>query len=115
MSQKIIQVKTTVASVEEAENLAKTLVENKLAACVQYFPIKSICRWKGNLEKSDEYVLIIKTSITRRELIVKTIQKIHSYEIPAIVVLEKDFVTEEYSSWVESETSAESNSNLKED
>lgn len=115
MSQKIIQIKTSVASVEEAESLANTLVEKRLAACVQYFPIKSIYRWKGNIEKSDEYVLIIKTSSSRKELIVKTLQKIHSYELPEIVVLEKDFVTEEYSFWVEFETSADSNSNLKED
>ncbi|MCK4973199.1 MAG: divalent-cation tolerance protein CutA [Candidatus Heimdallarchaeota archaeon] len=108
MSQKIIQIKTSVSSFEEAENLAQKLVENKLAACVQYFPIKSIYRWKGNIEKSEEHVLLIKTSSSRRDLIVKTIQKIHSYELPEIVMLEKDFVTEEYSFWVEFETSVDS-------
>ena len=111
MSQKIIQIKTSVSTLEEAENLAQKLVENKLAACVQYFPINSIYRWKGNIEKSEEYVLIIKTSSSRRDIIVKTLQKIHTYELPEIVVLEKDFVTEEYGFWVEFETSVDSNLN----
>lgn len=113
MSQKIIQIKTSVSSIEEAESIAQKLVENKLAACVQFFPIKSIYRWKGKIEKSEEYVLIIKTSSSRRDLIVKTLQRLHSYELPEIVVLEKDFVTEEYSFWVEFETSVDSD--LKED
>ncbi len=113
MSQKIIQMKTSVSSIEEAEDIAQKLVENRLAACVQYFPVKSIYRWKDNIEKSEEYVLIIKTSSSRRDLIVKTLQQIHSYELPEIVVLEKDFVTEEYSFWVEFETSVDSN--LKEE
>ena len=113
MSQKIIQIKTSVSSIEEAESIAQKLVKNKLAACVQFFPIKSIYRWKGKIEKSDEYVLLIKTSSSRRDLIVKTLQRLHSYELPEIVVLEKDFVTEEYSFWVEFETSVDSN--LKED
>ncbi len=107
MSQKIIQIKTSVSSIEEAEKLAKILVENQLAACVQYFPIRSIYRWKGTIEKSEEYVLIIKTSSIRRQIIVETLQKEHSYELPEIVVLEKDFVTEEYSFWVEQETALE--------
>jgi periplasmic divalent cation tolerance protein len=108
MSSGIIQVKTSVSSLEEAEKLAEMLIEKKLAACVQYFPIKSIYRWKDNIEKSEEYVLIIKTSSSRRALLVKTLQKEHSYELPEIVVLEKDFVTEEYSFWVEVQTSVDS-------
>ncbi len=107
MNQKIIQIKTAVSTLEEAESLAQMLIENKLAACVQYFPIKSIYRWKGNIEKSGEYVLIIKTSSSRRELIVETLRRLHSYELPEIVVLEKDFVTEEYSFWVEQETAVD--------
>jgi len=108
MSQKIIQIKTAVSTLEEAENLAQKLVENKLAACVQFFPIKSIYRWKGNIEKSEEYVLTIKTSSSRKNIIVETLQKLHSYELPEIVVFEKDFFTEEYSFWVEFETSVDS-------
>ena len=108
MSSGIIQVKTSVSSLEEAEKLAEMLIEKKLAACVQYFPIKSIYRWKDNIEKSEEYVLIIKTSSSRRTLLVKILQKEHSYELPEIVVLEKDFVTEEYSFWVEVQTSEDS-------
>ncbi len=111
MSQKIIQIRTSVSSLEEAENLAQKLVENRLAACVQYFPIKSIYRWKDNIEKSEEHALIIKTSSSRRDIIVETLQKIHTYELPEIAVLEKDFVTEEYSFWIEFETSVDSNLN----
>ena len=107
MSQKIIQLKTTVSNLEEAEKLAELIVNKKLAASVQYFPIRSIYRWKGNIEKSEEYVLLIKTTNLRKNLIVETLKKIHSYELPEISVIEKDFVTEEYSFWVEQETSDE--------
>ncbi len=105
MSSGIIQVKTSVSSLEEAEKLAEMLVENKLAACVQFFPITSICRWKDNIEKLEEYVLIIKTSDSRKALIVETLKKTHSYELPEIVIVEKDFVTEEYSFWIDVQTS----------
>ncbi|MBY9001150.1 MAG: divalent-cation tolerance protein CutA [Candidatus Heimdallarchaeota archaeon] len=107
MSQKIIQLKTSVPNIEEAEKLAELFVVNKLAACVQYFPIRSVYSWKGNIERSEEYVLIIKTINTRKKQIVETLQKVHSYELPELTILENDFVTEGYSFWVEQVTSEE--------
>lgn len=72
----------TAASEAEAENLAKSLVENKLAACVSLSPIRSVYSWQGEIHSESEWQLLIKTNLAKFEALKTKIQELHSYEVP---------------------------------
>jgi periplasmic divalent cation tolerance protein len=78
----------TTGSAVEAERLARTLVEERLAACVNRIKsVKSIYRWQGNVEESEEELLIIKS---RKELfanVEKRVAELHSYSVPEVIAL----------------------------
>jgi periplasmic divalent cation tolerance protein len=67
---------------EEARKIAQTLVQEKLAACVNYFPIKSIFWWKGKVEESGEVALIAKTRAELVDDLIRRVKELHSYQIP---------------------------------
>ena len=70
----------TVPNIEEGKKIAKILVENKLAACVNIIQnIVSIYRWKGNIEEDNELLLIIKTTEEHTTNIIEKVKDIHSY------------------------------------
>ena len=82
-----IVVYVTTGSPAEGEKIARMLVEEQLAACVNRAPVQSVYRWQGNVEQNQEELLIIKT---RRELfpaLNRRIRELHSYEVPEIVAL----------------------------
>jgi uncharacterized protein involved in tolerance to divalent cations/8-oxo-dGTP pyrophosphatase MutT (NUDIX family) len=96
----------TTGSAEEGDKIARTLVEEQLAACVsRSAPIQSVYRWQGNVEESQEELLIIKT---RRELfpaLNRRIRELHSYDVPEIIglpVLEGD---RDYLRWLREQVS----------
>ena len=99
-----IQIQTTVDSEEEVRRIAKKLIELNYAACVQFFPIKSIYRWKEQIEESEEYLLLIKSTLKNKDKIIAFLEKEHAYELPEIMVTSLDYVSKEYSKWVEEET-----------
>ena len=66
----------------EARKIGQALVQEKLAACVNYFPIKSIYRWKGKVEESGEVALIAKTRAELVDRVIQMVKELHSYEIP---------------------------------
>lgn len=97
----MIVVLITVLSVEEAETLAQKIVEAKLAACVQILPqIKSVYFWEGAIQKDSENLLLIKTLAEKFPELEKFIQENHSYEIPEIVALSAEKVSQNYLDWV---------------
>ena len=97
----MIIVLTTTPNVEEAENLARKIVEEKLAACVQILPtIKSFYFWEGKVQKESENLLLIKTLSTKFSDLEKFIQAHHSYDVPEIVALESNEVSEKYLDWM---------------
>jgi periplasmic divalent cation tolerance protein len=71
----------------EAEVLAKTLVEEQLAACVNISPVRSCYIWEGKLNLDEEALLIIKTTKSRFEPLKNRILVLHSYAIPEIIAL----------------------------
>lgn len=75
----------TCGSKSEAENIAATLVEERLAACVQLLPIQSVYRWQGAIEQEDEILLFIKTRSDLFDPVAKRIRELHSYEVPEII------------------------------
>ncbi|MBK8955449.1 MAG: divalent-cation tolerance protein CutA [Saprospiraceae bacterium] len=77
------------------------LIENKIAACVQYFPVHSNFLWNKQFEKSDEIVLIAKTLKASQKALRKAIRKMHPYELPFIGHFEMQ-VNKEYYNWARS-------------
>lgn len=91
---------TTTPNNEEAENLAKEIVEAKLAACVQILPqMKSFYIWEGKVQNDAENLLLIKTLPEKYDELEKFIQTNHSYKVPEIVALEAEKVSESYFNW----------------
>ncbi len=68
----------------EAEKISRHLLDKKLVACTNYFPIKSGYWWKGKIVRTDEYVLVLKTKSDKFALVKKEVAQIHSYKIPCI-------------------------------
>jgi len=79
---------TTFPDLEQAKQVAKTIVTNKLAACINILPkMTSIYQWQGNLEEGEELMLVIKTEVDCIDKLQKTILEMHPYELPEIVVV----------------------------
>ena len=98
---KSVQIVTTSPKKEVAEYIGKTLVEKKLAACVQIVgPVSSIYRWKGQIEIDEEWQCRIKTVIGRKDQVEQIIKKIHPYDVPEIIVTEIIDGSEEYMDWL---------------
>ena len=99
-----IQVVTTTGKKEDAEKIAIALVERKLAACVQIAgPIFSTYRWKGHIEKAEEWQCVIKSREHRYKEIENVIKSIHPYEVPEIVAIPIIAGSGEYLDWLEGE------------
>lgn len=100
----VIQVQTTVQTREEAENIARVLVEKRLAACAQISgPISSMFWWNGKIETAEEWRCIVKTEGTRFRHVEKEIRAIHPYEIPEIIATPIAKGNADYLVWIERE------------
>lgn len=90
------------SSVEDAEFIARELVERHLAACVNIVPgVTSIYRWRGEVERNEEVQLVIKTSAERFEALREAIVKLHTYELPELIALEVKAGHAPYLAWLE--------------
>jgi periplasmic divalent cation tolerance protein len=87
MTDKIV-VLSTCASEDEAEKLARLLLDRRLAACVSVIPaVRSFYHWKGAIESSDECLLLIKSSRDRFADLCEALEQAHSYEVPEVLAL----------------------------
>ena len=83
-----VLVYVTVGSRQEAERLAKALVEERLAACVNRVSgVRSTYVWKGKVETDEEELLIIKTRCARFEQLEKRVRELHSYDVPEVIAV----------------------------
>ncbi|MGZ3580230.1 MAG: divalent-cation tolerance protein CutA [Syntrophales bacterium] len=99
-----IQVVTTTDNKEDAEKIATLLVEKRLAACVQIAgPITSLYRWKGNVEKTQEWQCWVKSKKTLYKEIEKAIKSVHPYEVPEIIAIPIVAGSRGYLEWLENE------------
>ncbi len=99
---KYFQVSTTTSSQESAEQIAQTLVEKRLAACVQIIaPVKSVYRWKGNIETAQEWLCLIKTTRDLLKQVSMAIRAIHPYETPEIVATPIIEGNPDYLRWIQ--------------
>lgn len=95
---------TTLPDRAITEEIAGILVEKKSVACVNFFPIESVYRWKGKLNRDKEYALIMKTRKSLYGKVEKTLKELHPYETPAIVSYEIKDGLGDYLSWIKEET-----------
>jgi len=88
-------------SKDEAERLAKALLEARLAACVNLIPqIRSFYWWKEKIESADEYLLVIKTSADLFEQVRDLIHSKHSYDLPEVIALPITAGSPAYLDWL---------------
>jgi periplasmic divalent cation tolerance protein len=103
MTDKIV-VLTTCESEDEAERIARSLLEKRVAACVNILPkARSIYRWKGAVEDTQEFVLLIKTRRDVFEALRIELSKAHSYEVPEVMALPVVDGSESYLGWIDRE------------
>ena len=95
---------TTVSDREQANGLARMLINQRLVACVQLMPVDSVYRWHGRLETASEILLLIKTRADLTESVISAIKAAHPYETPEILVLPVAGGLPAYLSWIEAET-----------
>ena len=87
MSERVVAL-STVGSPEDAERIARALVERRLAACVNVVPgVVSIYRWKGGLQREEERLLVIKTRSEKLAALREALVSLHPYELPELVAL----------------------------
>jgi len=101
----LIVVLCTVPDGPTAERLAQGLVEERLAACVNAIPgVKSFYRWQGKLEADEEIQLLIKTRRGRFDELAAWIKTNHPYDVPEIIAIPADQVSDEYLTWAIEQT-----------
>ena len=104
MSQ-FLSVFITVPSLEIAEEIGRTIVEERLAACVNIIPnMRSIYRWHDNIESATEAVLIAKSRTALFELLEQRVKALHPYECPCIVAWPIETGHQPYLDWVAQNT-----------
>ncbi len=97
---KIALIYTLVGSKEEATNLAKGLIQNHQAACVNIFPCQSIYEWEGKIQESNEWFLLIKTSSEQCQTLCDYLSKNHPYQIPVILCHDQIQSSSPFANWV---------------
>jgi periplasmic divalent cation tolerance protein len=97
----MLVVLVTVSSAADGERLARGIVETKLAACVQILPkMTSVFFWDGKVQSDAEHLLLIKTLEEKFDELSEFIKKRHTYDVPEIVAIPAERVSEDYLTWV---------------
>jgi periplasmic divalent cation tolerance protein len=101
----IVLVFTTAPAGPQAEHIARALVEERLAACVNVSPtMTSIYRWHGGVEREHECQLVIKTTRARLAALEQRVKALHPYELPEFLVVPVSEASPAYVEWVRAET-----------
>jgi periplasmic divalent cation tolerance protein len=105
MIDEYLQVTTTTESGEQARAMARSVVEARLAACVQVLgPIDSTYWWNGEIETVQEWMCLMKTTVTRFVTLAAHIKERHTYETPEITATPISHGGQDYLDWISSET-----------
>ena len=104
MSAKYCVIITTTDDENVAKTIAKSLIEKRLAACVQLVAINSFYRWNKTIVDAQEFKLEIKTCSALIESVSKEIKALHNYDLPEIITLDITHTSYEYGEWIEKET-----------
>ena len=90
---------TTESNLQLAEQLASTLVERQLAACVALKPVASIYRWQGQIERSEEVQILIKSHPARAAALEQAVRELHSYSTPQWLLWPAE-ASSDYAAWL---------------
>jgi periplasmic divalent cation tolerance protein len=100
MSEAIV-VFMTAANADEAHRIAERLIETQLAACVQILPeMESVYRWKDEVQREKEVLLLAKTTDIRFEELEREVRMLHSYETPEVVAVPVSRISQPYRDWL---------------
>jgi periplasmic divalent cation tolerance protein len=100
----VVTVYALFANADEAQRIGRTLVEERLAACVNLLgPCTSIYWWEGAVQQSAEVPALIKTTAARADALIARLTELHSYDVPAITVWPVERLSAPFAEWVESE------------
>ena len=103
--ERAVFVYTTYPSIVEAEQAGRTIVERRLAACVNILPgMISHYWWEGKVDRGEEVVMIIKTRASLAPDVERAVKSMHSYSTPAILVIPLESVEKTYLGWLMAET-----------
>ena len=92
---------TSCGSEEVARKIAQTLVDRRLAACVSLIrQVESVYQWKGKVETSNEWLLVIKTTAGVVGALNDAVHELHSYEVPEFLVIAVEDGSEAYLDWI---------------
>lgn len=104
MSTEVLVVYSTMPAAE-AERIAETLVAERLVACVNLVgPVRSIYRWEGAIQKDEEVLAVIKTTVARYAAMAARLRELHPYQVPEILALPVGAGHAPYLAWVADET-----------
>ncbi|HET7294579.1 MAG TPA: divalent-cation tolerance protein CutA [Vicinamibacteria bacterium] len=93
---------STAPRAEDAEFLARELVDRRLAACVNILPaLTSIYRWRGEVERTEEVLMVVKTTEDRFEAVREAIVKGHPYDVPEVIAVEVTLGHAPYLAWLD--------------
>ena len=97
----VVIIQTSCPDAASAERIAKTLVEEGLAACVSRIPgVVSTYRWQGAIQVDGEELLLIKTMRDRKDAVSARLLELHPYELPELIVVEAAAVDGPYRDWI---------------
>lgn len=95
----------TASSPDEAFRIARELVERRLVACGNVFPVRSVYRWEGEVVEEGEAVAIMKTRTERVEEVIEAVRETHSYDVPCAVAYPMETGLRAYLKWIDASTS----------
>ena len=98
---RLLAVYTTVGRREDAQRIARAIVERRLAACAQVSEIESFYVWQGALQQEGEFRLMLKTTEDRYPALEAALRELHPYELPAIHAVAAEQAFGPYAAWVE--------------
>lgn len=94
----------TTSDISESRKIARKLVEERLAACVNIVSnIESIYRWNGEIEEDIESLIFIKTRSDMVEKVIKRVEEVHSYDTPCVLELSIERGSKKYFKWLDKE------------
>ena len=103
--ERVVLVYTTWPSIVEAERAGRAIVEQRLAACVNILPgMVSHYWWQGKIERAEETVMLVKTRASLAGAVAEAVNALHSYEVPAIMVLPVESLDPAYHRWIVAES-----------
>jgi periplasmic divalent cation tolerance protein len=94
----------TTSGISESKKIAKKLLEDKLACCINIIPsVESMYLWKGKIEEDSESIMVVKTKSILVEEVIKFVEFVHSYETPCVLEITVNNGSNNYLKWIEKE------------